>query len=241
MKKNNKKYYLIILFIIILINFIIPVYAEELRRESSLTINFITESNTLPMDNVDVLIYKLASYEDESYVAKWQSNYLKYEMDLEKSTDKEIIARAAELADFVKSNNINFDYKVTTNSNGKSDITFQNGIYLICGTETVKNNVKYIPVPCIIELPYFDKEGTAIHDVSIELKYDREELEITPPPTEQSVITPSPSVQTEEPESVLPRTGDIIQIVVGILLLVIVLNAFQILHEKRKKNKNNKD
>lgn len=226
MRKIGKKYCAIMFFIIIISNFIITTYAVEQEKKSSLEINFITENNTQAMDSVNVYIYKLASLDDESYVTKWQDTYSDYEMDIGRATDEEVISRAIQLADYVKSNNIGADYVLTTDSKGKSKITFENGIYLVCGAETVDNDVTYTPMPCIIQLPYTSEYGDLIYDTSVALKYERKENEI---PTQQ---TP------EESKSNIPRTGDIIQIVAVILILVIILNIIQMINEKKNKDKN---
>ena len=226
MKKLGKKYCVILLFIIIISNFITTTFAVEQEKVSSLEINFITENNTQPMDNVNVSVYKLASLDDESYVTKWQDIYSNYEMDIGKATDEEVISKAIELADYVKTNNIEADYVLTTDSNGKNKITFENGIYLICGAETVENNVTYTPMPCIIQLPYTSEFGDLIYDASVALKYERKENEI---PAQSTV---------EDSKNNVPRTGDIIQIVALILLVVIVLNIIQVVNEKKNKNKN---
>ena len=230
MKNIAKKNYIIIFFIII-ISFIIPTYAVEAETESTLEINFIAENNTLPMDNVDISIYKLASFESNNHIAQWQNIYSNNIIDLDNVSDEEIISKAMELSNFVKANNINADYKLTTDFDGKNKITLENGIYLICGMETVKNDVIYTPTPCIIQLPYTDNSGKLIYSASIELKY---EISAVAQPTVQPTIQPTPSPEISE--NTPPRTGDIIQIVVGILILVIALNIIQILIQKNKKN-----
>ncbi len=241
MKRTSKKYFVIAFIIIAITSFIIPANATRIENESSLEINFITENDTLPMDNVDISIYKLASYENGTAETQWKDIYANYTIDLTRSTDEEILAKTAELADFVKSNNINSDYKLTTNSVGKAKTTFENGVYLICGAETIKNKITYTPTPCIIQLPYTDEEGTLIYEATIKLKYERKDPEnpIQPaepitPPTEEPI---PPTIETGVLGSTLPDTGDIILIVVGILILVISLNIIQMLNGKRK-NKN---
>ncbi len=241
MKKISNTYYIIICVIIIIANIAIPTYATGIDNESSLEINFITENDTLPMSNVDISIYKLASYEKDTAKTQWLDTYSDYKIDLARSTDEEILAKTVELADFVKSNNINSDYKLTTNSSGKAEINFENGVYLICGAETIRDDITYTPTPSVIQLPYTDEEGTLVYEATIKLKYERKDPENptqpeepTTPPTEEQ--TP-PTIETGVLGSTLPDTGDIILIVVGILILVILLNILQMLNKKRK-NKN---
>ena len=242
MKKIANTDYIIICVIIIIANIAIPAYATGIYKESSLEINFITENDTLPMSNVDISIYKLASYENDTASTQWKDLYSNYTIDLTRSSDEEILAKTVELADFVKSNDINSDYKLTTNSIGKAEITFENGIYLICGAETVRNNITYTPTPCIIQLPYTDEDGTLVYEATIKLKYERKDpenpIQPTPPTPPAEEETPStttpPTTQTGVLGSTLPSTGDIILIVVGILILVISLNILQMLNGKRK-------
>lgn len=251
MKKIAKTYYVIIFVIIIIANIINPTYAVETENKSLLEINFLTENDTLLMDNVDISIYKLASFENENYTIEWQDTYSSYKIDLGESSDEEIISKAIELGDFVKTNNITADFKLKTDSNGTDEVNLDNGIYLICGAETIKNDITYTPIPCIIQLPYTDENGTLIYSASIELKYDRKEPEITPPtttpttptipttPTADTPTTTSPSTTPNgNSNNLLPSTGDIIIMVVIILILVIAINVIQILNEKRKNKKN---
>lgn len=261
MKKTFKKFSMIIFIIVLITNLIIPTYAVESenesssendsinnneseseseeetetnpnkKSESSLEINFVTNNDTIPMNNADILIYKLASFENKDFSITWEDTYSDYMIDLGLATDEEIISEASELANFVNTNNINADYKIKTDSNGKATVTLENGIYLIYGEKTVKNDITYTPNPCIIQLPYTDEDGTLIYDASIELKYEMKLPDPTP------TIEPGKTGSTKK--SFIPKTGDIILIVVGILILVLALNILQMIHEVRKsKNKN---
>lgn len=258
MEKILKKLSMIIFIIVLITNLIIPTYAVESvddsssendsidntetekeeetdttnstkKSESSLEINFITNNNTVPINNANISIYKLASFENKDFSITWKDTYLDYMIDLGLATDEEVVSNALELADFVNSNNINVDYKATTDSKGKANVTIENGIYLICGEKTIRNDITYTPTPCIIQLPYTDEDGTLIYDANIELKY---EMKLPDPKP-----TVTPENQGNNKNSFIPKTGDIILIVVGILILVLGLNIIQMIHEIRK-NKN---
>ncbi len=218
----NKCNLIIFITLILLINLIFPSYAVDSQLQSTIEVSYITENNTLPMNNVDVFIYKLASFDNETYKTTWKEIFSDFEVDFEETSDEEIISDAAKLSDYIKSNNISYDYKLTTDSSGKDNITFDNGIYLICGQEKTLDNIIYTPIPCILELPYTSSTGSLVHDVSIELKYNRTEKDIPQSPESK------PSKNTHS-----LNTGDTIIITFIVLVISIILNI--IVYVKKKK------
>ena len=216
MKRLISKCNLIIFItLVLLINLIFPSYAVDSQLQSTIEVSYITENNTLPMSNVDIFIYKLASFDNETYQTTWKEIFSDYKVE-------EIITDAAKLSDYIKSNNISYDYKLTTDSSGKDNITFDNGIYLICGQEKTLDNIIYTPIPCILELPYTSSTGSLVHDVSIELKYNRTEKDIPQSPESK------PSKNTHS-----LNTGDTIIITFIVLVISIILNI--IVYVKKKK------
>lgn len=186
--------------------------------------------------------------------------YNDFIIDLSTASDQKIISTASNIAKFVKDNNIESTYQLKTNSKGRAETVLENGIYLVCGDEAVKNNVTYTPTPCILELPYTDLEGTLIFEADVELKYDRKEPEPEPEPEpEEPNTNPSdsgtvgqPIVQPAQSQSststnqnknvrksrpnILPLTGDVVVIIaVLVILVILVINIIQIILSKKKK------
>ena len=251
--KKIKKYCLIIFLILILLSNISQTYAVNISDTSSLEISFITENNTTPMGNVKIKIYKLASYSYEDFSITWDEVYNDYMIDLAFAEDDEIISTASNINEFIKENNMTADYEIITNSSGIAEITFDNGIYLICGEKTVKNGIIYTPNPFIIQMPYTNEDGELVYNVSVELKYDRvkqpDQRPADPGPSGSDSVpsesedktntgsTPSRVRRTDRSGLFLPLTGDMLPIIVGIIILIVVLLNIivQIIFGKKRK------
>ncbi len=223
-----KKIIKCILIMLVMISFSINLYAKE-NSESSLNISFITENNTQYMEGVDIYLYKLASYNNDKF--EWDEIYNDFKIDFDKITDEDFVSATQKLDEYVKSNNINPNYKITTDSKGLANITFENGIYLISLNEVEKNNIVYKPYPYIVPMPYMDEKGISSNELSVELKYDRYDtqelnsLEQVP----EKVETPVNSQSTKV------KAGDYMPIIsVGLIIISLIVIIIVI---KRKKDK----
>lgn len=234
MKKIKKIVFIILLFICFSLN----IYANEFSEKSTLNISFVTENNSLFMENVDIYIYKLATFNNDDYSVKWNDIYSDFEFDLSTITDEEMISTSYELGEFVKEQNIDEDYKITTDFNGDANITFENGIYLICVDQVVKNKVIYTPYPCIIQMPYTDEDGSLTYKANIELKYFRKEIDqkIEEPAQFQ---TPPTNTQLPQKQSNIINTGDLVPIIFGVLILFSMIIILIMLELKKKNNNRN--
>ena len=214
-----KKIIKCILIMLVMICFSINLYAKE-NSESSLNISFITENNTQYMEGVDIYLYKLASYNNDKF--EWDEIYNDFKIDFDKITDEDFVSATQKLDEYVKSN-----YKITTDSKGQANITFENGIYLISLNEVEKNNIVYKPYPYIVPMPYMDEKGISSNELSVELKYDRQEVTLQQAP--EKVETPVNS------QSFSIKAGDYMPIIsVGLIIFSLIVIIIVI---KRKKDK----
>lgn len=142
------------------------------------------------LSDVNFSVYKIADLKD-GHNFSLSSDFSSYPVDLTDLTSEKLSTIANTMQGYILKDGKKPILTASTGSDKKLSFnvsSYGNGIYVILGETVTRDNVRYIPQAAITEMPCSDGEDGITYTASMEIKYTKEEIPVTPETTSKKVI-----------------------------------------------------
>lgn len=190
--------------------------------------------DTHPFANQSINLYKIADLTDIESDNKFTylEPYSNLESNINALNTPEWQNYANELKNYIKTNNITYDFQAITDIDGNYEFSeLSNGLYLMLVDDILENGATYTSLPTLISVPNYDEaKKEYIKEITVKPKIEEIKPEPTEPPTE-----PIPDV---------PQTSDNVMIYVIIFALaaiILIIVGYYIYKAKKEMDVNEND
>ena len=143
----------------------------DTQKKGSIIIHYQYEDKIIEKANIN--LYKIANKDtNNNYI--YLDSYKDKEKDISVMTSSELTEYAKEISNHITTNNISYNNKIQTDSNGIGSLAeLDTGLYLLVFNKANKNNYEYNASPTLISLPSYNKENNSyLYDVDIYAKVE---------------------------------------------------------------------